>query len=140
MAYRRGEDNAGCRQEFLLDAYNTKCLDNYNVPSYFPSAIEVKGVIEKEGSFGIQKLNTFEIAWDAGFTTIEHTINNNNEKHKSGKYVSDYIRAVMEPILVKQFGETIIDELFNRFAHKVNESMANEKGNYVNLVISLTKN
>ncbi|KAF4375504.1 hypothetical protein F8388_024163 [Cannabis sativa] len=88
-----------------------------------------------------EKLNTFEIAWDAGFTTIEHTINNNNEKHKSlGKYVSDYIRAVMEPILVKQFGETIMDELFNRFANKVNESMANENWNYVNLFISLTKN
>ncbi|KAM6554829.1 hypothetical protein CsatB_015591 [Cannabis sativa] len=120
-------------KENIIEA---KCLDNYNVPSYFPSAREVKGVIEKEGSFCIQKLNTFEIAWDAGFTTI----NNNNEKHKSGKYVSDYIRAVMEPILVKQFGETIMDELFNKFANKVNESMANEKGNYVNLVISLTKN
>ncbi|KAM6581547.1 hypothetical protein CsatA_005321 [Cannabis sativa] len=119
-------------KENIIEA---KCLDNYNVPSYFPSAIEVKGVIEKEGSFCIQKLNTFEIAWDAGFTTI-----NNNEKHKSGKYVSDYIRAVMEPILVKQFGETIMDELFNRFANKVNESMANENWNYVNLVIILTKN
>ncbi|XP_030509874.2 probable caffeine synthase MTL2 isoform X2 [Cannabis sativa] len=124
-----------CRSE-EMNIIEAKCLDNYNVPSYFPSAREVKGVIEKDGSFCIQKLNTFEIAWDAGFTTI----NNNNEKHKSGKYVSDYIRAVMEPILVKQFGEIIMDELFNRFANKVNESMANEKGNYVNLVISLTKN
>ncbi|XP_030509875.2 S-adenosyl-L-methionine:benzoic acid/salicylic acid carboxyl methyltransferase 1-like [Cannabis sativa] len=127
----------GMVKENIIEA---KCLDNYNVPLYWPSAREVKSLIEKEGSFCIQKLNTFEIAWDAGFTTIEHTIYN-NEKHKSlGKYVSDYIRAVMEPILVKQFGETIMDELFNRFSHKVNESMANENWNYVNLFISLTKN
>ncbi|XP_060973537.1 probable caffeine synthase MTL2 isoform X2 [Cannabis sativa] len=118
-----------------MNIIEAKCLDDYNVPLYFPSAREVKSLIEKEGSFCIQKLNTFEIAWDAGFTTI-----NNNEKHKSGKYVSDYIRAVMEPILVKQFGETIMDELFDRFANKVNESMANEKWNHVNLVISLIKN
>ncbi|KAF4375506.1 hypothetical protein F8388_024165 [Cannabis sativa] len=124
-------------KENIIEA---KCLDDYNVPLYFPSAREVKSLIEKEGSFSLQKLNSFEIAWDAGFTTIEHTINN-NEKHKShGKYVSDYIRAVMEPILVKQFGETIMDELFDRFANKVNESMANEKWNHVNLVISLIKN
>ena len=49
------------------------------------------------------------------------------------------MRAVFEPILVKQFGETIMDELFQRFTDKVTESMEKEKWQYVNLVISLTK-
>ncbi|KAM6554831.1 hypothetical protein CsatB_015593 [Cannabis sativa] len=121
-------------KENIIEA---KCVENFNVPAYFPSAKEVKDVIEKERSLSLQKLNTFEIDWDAGFITSD---NIDNDKHNSGKYVSDYIRAVAEPILVTQFEETIMDELFNRFADKVNESMANEKWKYVNLVISLTKN
>ncbi|KAF4375503.1 hypothetical protein F8388_024162 [Cannabis sativa] len=121
-------------KENIIEA---KCVENFNVPAYFPSAKEVKDVIEKERSLCLQKLNTFEIDWDAGFITSD---NIDNDKHNSGKYVSDYIRAVAEPILVTQFEETIMDELFNRFADKVNESMSNENWKYVNLVISLTKN
>ncbi|KAF4375521.1 hypothetical protein F8388_024180 [Cannabis sativa] len=113
-------------KENIIEA---KCVDNFNMPSYFPSAKEVKSVIEKEGSFSLQKLNTFETTADAGFTSehddttlnfeAEESNNNNNNNYKRGKYVSDYIRAVTEPILVKQFGETIMDELFERLAYKV---------------------
>ncbi|XP_062076793.1 S-adenosyl-L-methionine:benzoic acid/salicylic acid carboxyl methyltransferase 3-like [Humulus lupulus] len=124
-------------KENIIEA---ESLDNFNMPLYFPNAEEVKRVVQEEGSFSVQKLNAFEMAWDAGFPTAQEDDNTNNEKHKRGKYVSDYMRAVAEPILVKQFGETIMDELFSRFAEKIIESMAQEKWQYVNLVISLTKN
>ncbi|XP_062080022.1 probable caffeine synthase MTL3 [Humulus lupulus] len=100
--------------------------------------VEVESVVQEVGSFSVQKLNSFEMAWDAGFTSHEH--NSNNEKFERGKYVSDYVRAAAEPILVKQFGKTVMEELFKRIADKVTESMAKEKWQYLNLVISLTKN
>ncbi|XP_062076788.1 probable caffeine synthase MTL2 isoform X2 [Humulus lupulus] len=124
-----------------------KSLDNFNMPVYCPTAKEVRMVIEDEGSFKLQKLEVFEIAWDAGLNEekgkIIHSIivdDDNIDKYNRGKYVSDYMRAVLEPILMKQFGESIMDDLFERFTHKIIESMANENWHYINLAISLTKN
>ncbi|XP_030511136.2 probable caffeine synthase MTL2 [Cannabis sativa] len=115
-------------------------LNNFNMPLYCPSEREVRNVIEEEGSFFLHKLNIFETTWDAGFTTHQNNNNNyNNNLIERGKYVSDYMRAAMESILVKQFGETIIDELFKRLANKVIESMTKENWQYKNLVISLIK-
>ncbi|KAF4369573.1 hypothetical protein G4B88_021378 [Cannabis sativa] len=115
-------------------------LNNFNMPLYCPSEREVRNVIEEEGSFFLHKLNVFETTWDAGFTTHQNNNNNyNNNLIERGKYVSDYMRAAMESILVKQFGETIIDELFKRLANKVIESMTKENWQYKNLVISLIK-
>ncbi|PON77376.1 SAM dependent carboxyl methyltransferase [Trema orientale] len=117
-------------------------LDSFNMPLYFPTPREVKKVIQEQGSFALQKLDVFEIAWDAGFSEQTAGINSNiiiNDKQKRGQYVSDYMRAVAEPILVKQFGETIMHELFARFTDRVTESMVKQKWQYVNLVISLTK-
>ncbi|XP_062076792.1 probable caffeine synthase MTL2 [Humulus lupulus] len=126
----------------MLNIIEAESLDHFNMPLYFPNEREVKNVIQEEGSFSLQKLNAFETAWDAGFSS-EHTSkidNNNNDMQKRGKYVSDYIRAISESIFVKQFGETIMYELFKRFTDKVIESMAKEKWQYNNLVFSLTKN
>ena len=98
-------------------------------------------VIQKEGSFSLKNLDVFEISWDTGFveSTKRNSINDIDDEYKRGKYVSDYMRAVFEPILVKQFGETIVEELFQRFTYKVTESMKKGKSQYVNLVISVTK-
>ncbi|PON98208.1 SAM dependent carboxyl methyltransferase [Trema orientale] len=143
-------DNPKCIIEIIGKALNDmvleniikgESLDNFNMPLYFPTANEVKKVIQEQGSFYLQKLDIFEIPWDAGFSEPITSKNNNimNDKEKRGTYVSDYVRAVVEPILVKQFGETIMDKLFARFTDRVIESMAKEKWQYVNLVISLTK-
>lgn len=124
----------------LLEA---ESLDNFNMPLYFPTVKELKKVIQEEGSFSLKKLEVFEIGWDSGFsesgTGKNNDINNYDDRNERGKYISDYMRAVAESILVKQFGETIMEELFKRFAYKVTESMAKEKWLYVNFVISLTK-
>lgn len=113
------------------------------MPYYAPKAREVEKVIEEEGSFTLQKLDIFEIGWDAGFRESLSEKGTNlqayYDKNKRGKYVSDYMRAVVEPILVKQFGPTIIDDLFKRFTNKVVESMEKENWPFVNLVVSLTK-
>ncbi|PON65144.1 SAM dependent carboxyl methyltransferase, partial [Parasponia andersonii] len=125
----------------LENIIEEESLDSFNMPLYFPTANEVKKMIQEQGSFSLQKLDTFEIPWDAGFNEPSTSKNNNSiiVKQKRGKYVSDYMRAVAEPILVKQFGETVMDKLFARFTDRVIESMAKEKWQYVNLVISLTK-
>ena len=127
-------------------------MDHFNVPYYAPTSKEVKKVIEEEGSFCLQKLNVFEIVWDAGFGGKQVTNNikarcdidddnddDDDDKYKRGQYVSNYMRAVAEPILIKQFGGTVMDDLFRRFTNKATESMEKDNWPFVNLVISLTR-
>lgn len=125
-------------------------MDNFNLPYYAPTSKEVKNIIEEEGSFSLQRLNVFEVDWDAGFGGAfgkKDGTNNmkarndtsGDDKYKRGQYVSNYMRAVAEPILVRHFGETVMDDLFERFTNKVCESMEKENWPFVNLVISLTK-
>ena len=109
------------------------------MPYYTPSVEEVKKVIDEEGSFSLQKLDVFKTAVDAGFNGT-NSIDKYGEKEKRGQYVSDYIRAIMEPNLVSHFGETIMNNLFRRFAVKVVESMEKETWPFVNLVFCLRKN
>ncbi|XP_062079450.1 probable caffeine synthase MTL2 isoform X2 [Humulus lupulus] len=126
----------------MQNIIEAESLDKFNMPLYFPNEKEVENVIQEEGSFSLQKLNAFETAWDTGFITIENSdkkYNDDDDKLERGKYISDYMRAGLESVLVKQFGETVMDELFQRLAYKVIESMAKEKWQHKNLVISLTK-
>ncbi|KAF4375523.1 hypothetical protein F8388_024182 [Cannabis sativa] len=81
----------------------------------------------------------FELAYDAGFINnakIRET--NNDDKYNRAKYVSDYMRAVFESILQKHFGESVLDDFFMRFTHKIMESsLANENWPYGNSFVLL---
>ncbi|KAM6581593.1 hypothetical protein CsatA_005367 [Cannabis sativa] len=119
-----------------------KSVDDFNMPVYCPTAKEVTKIIEDEGSFKLKKLQVHQLPWDTGFNydnNIDVNVNDDDDKYNRGKYVSDYMRAVMEPICEKQFGESVMDDYFDRFTHKIIESMAKENWQYINLVISLTK-
>ncbi|KAL5563044.1 hypothetical protein UlMin_032791 [Ulmus minor] len=106
-------------------------LNNFNLPYYAPTACEVKKLIEEEGSFSVQKLDIFAMDWDAGSGYVH--------KYARGQYVSNYMRAVAEPILKCHFEETIMDDLFKRYADNITNSLVRDSCQHINLVISLTK-
>ena len=94
-------------------------------------------VVAEEGSFTLQKLNVFEVDWDAGFGLGGASMKkcDNDIKYKRGQYVSNYMRAVAEPILKNYFGQSVMDDLFRRFTNKVIESMEKENWSFVNLFV-----
>lgn len=47
------------------------------------------------------------------------------------------MRAVSEPILAAHFGEEVMDGLFERFASKVSQYLELNKGEYLNILVSL---
>lgn len=112
-------------------------LDFFNMPYYQPTANELRNVIQAEGSFTIQRLEIFKMGWDANLNEGKNDIL--FDKRTRGEFISNYIRAVGEPILKKEFGEAIMDDLFNRFTKKVINEMETEKCEYINLVVSMTK-
>ncbi|KAL3564962.1 hypothetical protein D5086_033008 [Populus alba] len=112
-------------------------IDTFNLPYYNPYEGEVREIIEMEGSFDIDKLETFAINWDAN-----DDISNKDfvfEKDQCGRNVANIVRAVAEPMLVSHFGDDIMDELFKRYAEYVGEYLCVEKTKHINIVLTMTK-
>ncbi|CAN0861660.1 Salicylate carboxymethyltransferase [Linum grandiflorum] len=107
-------------------------LAKFNIPQYTPSPAEVEAEVKKEGSFIVNRLAVTKVRWD-GY--------DEDDAQKDGGYtVAACMRAVAEPLLVSQFGEgEVIDEVFRRYRAIVSERMANEKTEFVNVTVSLTK-
>ncbi|KAL5766426.1 hypothetical protein ACOSP7_017043 [Xanthoceras sorbifolium] len=113
-------------------------VDSFDIPCYYPCEEEVRDVVEKEGSFNLNKLEIFEVNWDPSDdpSNKEFVFN----KYRSGKIFANCIRAVTEPLLLAcHFGKSIIDTLFNRYANHVAQHLAVEKTKFVNIVVSMTK-
>lgn len=106
------------------------------MPMYAPRVEEVRRVIETEGSHNIDKLESYELRWDAG---LENGGDSLEEKHLRGKHLSKLIRAVLEALLESHFGNAILDDLFQRFCIKATEHMEMGLGIQTNVIISLTK-
>ncbi|XP_059648673.1 benzoate carboxyl methyltransferase-like [Cornus florida] len=112
-------------------------VDSFNLPIYAPYKDEVKAIIHKEASFTLDRLDTFEVDWDSRDKDDDkHYI---FDKQTSGENVARWSRAIWEPILANHFGETVIDELFARFAKHVAEHLSAEKAKIFSIVISLRK-
>ncbi|XP_021802313.1 salicylate carboxymethyltransferase-like [Prunus avium] len=109
-------------------------LDAFNMPFYTPTTKEIEEVIEAEGSFTLQNLQVFKNDWDS---YIKQANSGLDKKTRAAIFATD-IRAVAEPILVSQFGEEAMNDLFHRF-EDVLDHMKRENCQFINLVISLTK-
>ncbi|GMI79506.1 hypothetical protein like AT5G66430 [Hibiscus trionum] len=111
-------------------------VDSFCIPLYYPCEDEVRKIIQKEGSFVLNEIDKFEVNWD--FEDNDYNKNFVFEKNKSGQNVANCIRAITEPMLVNHFGETIIDNLFTRYAQHVSEHLLCEKTKYVNIILVMT--
>ncbi|KAL0339175.1 UNVERIFIED_CONTAM: Benzoate carboxyl methyltransferase, partial [Sesamum angustifolium] len=114
-------------------------LYSFNVPIYMPCEQEVKTVIQNEGSFNLEKLNVFQVSWDAQDNIVDEEDSPVLDKHRSAKLATDCIRAFIEPMLAAHFGNSIVDELFERYTKKVGEHLSKQKSSYFNIVISLRR-
>ena len=81
-----------------------------------------------EGSFVVDAIKFFKVNWD-------------DDAYSSGKHIARNTRAVFEQMLVShfQFGDSVVDYLFERYAYHLTCNLLVQKGNYFNIVISLTK-
>ncbi|XP_021908283.1 benzoate carboxyl methyltransferase-like [Carica papaya] len=114
-------------------------INSFNMPCYTPYKEEVREIIEKEGSFNLDKLETLEVNWDlreAIEIGEENFVLNENQ---SGQIISDYIRAIAESILVHHFGEAIIDSLFKTYSEHITEYLHFHNPKHVNILLSMTK-
>ncbi|MED6183477.1 hypothetical protein PIB30_038156 [Stylosanthes scabra] len=117
-------------------------LESFNLPSYDPTIEEVKEVIEEEGSFTLQSLESVVLDW--GAANINEGVENNNNKfdiNMKAEFTTKFVRAALEPLLKAQFGEETMDQLFLRYKNKIVQLiMELEILEFPTHVISLVKN
>lgn len=114
-------------------------LNSFNIPCYTPLKEEIREIVEEEGSFNLHKLETFEVNWDlreAVEIGEENIVMNENQ---DGKIVSDFVRAIIESMLVHHFGETIIDSLFKIYSNHIAQHLCFHDPQHVNILVSMTK-
>ena len=110
-------------------------ISSFNLPIYTPSPDELKTIVESESSFCVDILETFEVKWDM---RDEDEIIKSGDS--SGKFMAKTARAVMEPLLASHFGNSFMDQIFERFDKHVNEHLSRgEKGSYFNILVSLRR-
>lgn len=107
-------------------------IDSFNAPYYAPCPEEIKFVVQAEGSFKIDHLETFEFYW-------EDQMKAEFEKLSSGQRVAKTIRAVVESMLECHFGREIMDDLFRRYAEIVDGHLSKNRAKYIDLIVSLIK-
>ncbi|XP_010928139.3 anthranilate O-methyltransferase 1 [Elaeis guineensis] len=109
-------------------------VDAFNLPFYAPSIEEVKAVIQSVGLFDLDQVQIFKSNWDPLDDSSDDYIYDN---FLSGENVAKSIRAVIEPVIARNFGEHILDDLFSRYAKNVARHLLKEKTKYPVFVIAL---
>lgn len=77
-------------------------MDSFNLPLYSPSLKELRTLINKNGCFGITRLES----------------NEPTEKSKQ-LFSTNELRSGFENIIGQHFGNEILEELFQRYAKKI---------------------
>ncbi|TXG49914.1 hypothetical protein EZV62_025789 [Acer yangbiense] len=89
-------------------------LDSFDVPYYSPSKEEVKEVVDKEGSFATELLETF--ATELGDKNI----------WRSGKEIANSLRSFTESVISDHFGIEIIDKLYEKVTDILIQDLATQ--------------
>ncbi|CAL1387435.1 unnamed protein product [Linum trigynum] len=78
-----------------------------------PSAMEVEAEVQKQGSFAIERLEVWDMNWDAGYEGEVTSL----PAGDGGYNLSKCTEAVFGPVIAHNFDSTseIIDEVFKRY-------------------------
>ena len=111
-------------------------VESFNLPLYGPSVTEVKEVVMENHLFNMDGIKLFEANWDP-FDDSEGAEVENSTRNSIN--FAKCIRSVMKSIIVHQFGETIVDPLFEEFRCLVAQHLEKEKSKQAIIALSLKK-
>ncbi|KAL8144088.1 hypothetical protein V2J09_017120 [Rumex salicifolius] len=117
-------------------------VDSFNTPYYASYPEEVIQLVKDEGSFEVDRIESFEINWD-GIHETKNEPENGDQGTKiritRGEKIARVHRAVMEPLMEYHFGKSIMEELFVRYGEMLDARLSTKEPKFVNLVVTLVK-
>lgn len=84
-------------------------VDSFNLPSYFPTPQELKALLKRNASFSVEKFEPLALSAQRQLATNTPT-------------VVSHLRTNLEMLVKEHFGNGIIEDLFDRFSKKIDES------------------
>ncbi|KAF2305636.1 hypothetical protein GH714_007166 [Hevea brasiliensis] len=97
-----------CKEGLVSEAQ----VDSFNLPMYVPSPKEMIELVERNGSFKIERMELFD-----------PVPGNEAQILRSGHAWKMHFRAGLEGVFSKHFASETIDELFDRFPNKAAEKL-----------------
>ncbi|KAI8030471.1 putative caffeine synthase 2 [Camellia lanceoleosa] len=82
-------------------------LDSFNVPYYIPSAKEVQDVVERQGSFKIENIDTIAV------NNVGKGLDN-GDVWVRGEIFGKHVRVFTESMISNQFGEEVLDKIYEK--------------------------
>ncbi|KAL8160626.1 hypothetical protein V2J09_002163 [Rumex salicifolius] len=98
---------------------NEEKLKSFNLQVYTPSTAQVKQVIEEEGSFIIDKEETFSVTFHDAITTSSSPTSLHVDTPYTAKVITNTLRAGIENMLAAKLGEDIMDTFFSQLQEMV---------------------
>ncbi|GMH30566.1 hypothetical protein Nepgr_032409 [Nepenthes gracilis] len=104
-------------------------VDSFNFPYFGASEIEIKAIVEKEGSFLIEHVETM----------AQHVADEIGDKRERAEKLASIIRSYTEPLVSHHFGEQILEPFYSQLAHVVFEFLAKEAPEHFTIAILLKR-
>ena len=102
-------------------------VDSFNIPVYYMSPQELEAAVEGNGCFNIEKIENLPSALADG-VAIE------------ARVLAYHMRAALEGLIKQQFGEEILDELFDLCCKKLEQKPSIfESGKGINFLVVLKR-
>ncbi|CAK9181484.1 IpCS4 [Ilex paraguariensis] len=105
-------------------------LDSFNVPYYTPLQEEVQDIVDKEGSFAVQHIETF---------TLVLADNQESDTRAKGEQLAKNIRCYTESIISYQFGKEITEKLYHKLTQIVVKDLASRSPTNTTVVVVLSR-
>ncbi|GLJ30837.1 hypothetical protein SUGI_0612600 [Cryptomeria japonica] len=86
--------------------------DSFNLPFFSPSALEVRELVEEDGSFLVKKMEFLSMDTEM---KIQSDVD-------FGRMVAKQFRAILEVLIASYFGEHVVESLFQRFAERASQN------------------
>ncbi|KAL4388105.1 hypothetical protein GQ457_09G025660 [Hibiscus cannabinus] len=107
-------------------------VDGFNLPLYKPWKGELYEIIEREGSFGVGRMEISEVDWVPR--------DKDDAEFQNGHYLSNIVRAASEQMISRHFGDAVTDSLFIKYATNVEDHLRHQNnGKLLNFLVSLTR-
>ncbi|KAK6933044.1 SAM dependent carboxyl methyltransferase [Dillenia turbinata] len=105
-------------------------LDTFNVPYYISSKEEIIDIVEREGSFTIELIETF---------TADDSKEQDEDIKSKGQKMAKNMRSFTEPMISHHFGNAIMDKLYDRVSCILIEFAAKESTHRTGIKVVLRR-
>ncbi|TQD79841.1 hypothetical protein C1H46_034593 [Malus baccata] len=104
-----------CFRLYIQRVISEEKVDSFKIPCYFVSPQELEVIVERNGCFSIERLETLP----------QHVLKHGTPGAPAiAKVTTSTLRAATEGLIKQQFGEEILDDLFSLYQQKLEDQIS----------------